>query len=274
MQQLTLGQHFGLNKNKVQMKDLIINEAIIDATAEVPWHYHENAYFLYNIRGTFLEINKKDQIACSPSTLLYHNWQEPHCNRNISDSADYFHIEIEKNWFEKHGIRHDVIQGSKNIQIPEVKGLFQRIYQELNVQDTITPLAVDGLLLQAFSLILRERHSIPTELQPKWIGKLKELFSSATTDQLELDTLANDIGISPVHLSRAFPRYFDTNFGQYVRSLKIERAKNLLVIGHLSNSQIAYECGFSDESHFIKVFKAQYGLTPGKYRQQVLGNDV
>lgn len=274
MQELKLGQHFGNSKGKLQLRDLTISEAVIDAKADVPWHYHENAYFLYNMRGSFLEINKKDKIECTPSTLLYHNWQEPHCNQNISESADYFHIEIEKSWFDKHGIHPDIIQGSRNIQQPEIKGIFQRIYAELDVQDSVTALSIDGLLTQAFSMILRQGKSVPLDLQPKWIGILKELMMECSPEQLDLNRLAAEIGVSPVHLSRSFPRYFDKSFGSYIRSIKVERAKDLLIAGGLSNVQIAHECGFSDESHFIKVFKSQYGITPGKYREQISGKKI
>lgn len=272
MKHLTLGQHFGENKNSVKLKDLIINEARIDSSDEVPWHYHENAYFLYNVRGSFLEINKKDKIECTPGSLLYHNWQEAHCNQNISNNANYFHIEIEKAWFDKQNIDQNIIQGSKNIQQPEIKAIFQKIYGELNTQDKFTPISIDGLLLQAFSLILRADNAVSYHLQPKWVNDIKELLTESNVDHLDLSLLAKEIGISPVHLSRSFPKYFNSTLGDRIRSLKVEKARNLLSTGNASNSEIAYSCGFSDESHFIKSFKKQLGLTPGDYRRQILGH--
>ena len=85
-----------------------------------------------------------------------------------------------------------------------------------------------------------------------------------TLQQLSLET-----GIPPIHLSKEFPKYFNAGFGAYVRHIKIEKAAALLINPELSLSGIAYQCGFADQSHFTRCFKALHGITPLRYRNKV-----
>jgi AraC family transcriptional regulator len=82
-----------------------------------------------------------------------------------------------------------------------------------------------------------------------------------------LTNLAHELNLHPAYLSRKFPIYFNKNLGDYIRSKKLERAAILLQNQLSTNSEIAYDCGFSDESHFIKLFKATFGYTPNQYRK-------
>ena len=75
MRQLQSGQHFGAPKKILQLKGTILTEAGYVPDIEVPWHYHENAYFYYHLRGRLDEMNKKQTLTCTPGTLLFHHWQ-------------------------------------------------------------------------------------------------------------------------------------------------------------------------------------------------------
>ena len=81
--------------------------------------------------------------------------------------------------------------------------------------------------------------------------------------------LANELGMSSTYISQMFPKYFNANFGEYIRKLRIEKAVSLLPHQHLSLSQITYDCGFSDQSHFIRCFKEIYSVTPSQYRKML-----
>jgi AraC-like DNA-binding protein len=54
--------------------------------------------------------------------------------------------------------------------------------------------------------------------------------------------------------------------GEYIRKLKIEKS---LIFLHKNDSlsEIAFDCGFADQSHFIRCFKENIGITPLKYRK-------
>ena len=52
-------------------------------------------------------------------------------------------------------------------------------------------------------------------------------------------------------------------------SMKMEEAKRLLAVTKKSAAEIALYLGYSSQSYFVKVFKRQFGITPGEYRGRV-----
>jgi AraC-like DNA-binding protein len=71
-------------------------------------------------------------------------------------------------------------------------------------------------------------------------------------------------------VSREFSKYFSNlSFGEYIRKLRIEKAVDLLANPDHTLSEIAYLTGFSDQSHFNRIFKAQTGQNPSDFRKNL-----
>ena len=69
---------------------------------------------------------------------------------------------------------------------------------------------------------------------------------------------------------RMFSKYFDDlSFGDYIRKLRIEKAIQLLNDPKYSLSEIAYLTGFSDQSHFTRIFKKVTGKSPSVYKKNI-----
>jgi len=269
MKQLTSGQHFGAAKKVLRLNGTILTEAGYTPQIEVPWHYHENAYFYYHLKGRLDEVNKKQTLTCIPGTLLFHHWQDPHYDKNFSADASFFHIEIERNWFATHHINAAVLEGSIQMDNPSLKFIFLKIHSESKINDNITQLSVDGLLLQAFAAVMRDRQREISGV-PDWVKKVKEILNDSYSERTTLNDLAIEIGVHPVHLSKEFPKYFNSGFGEYIRSIKVQKATTLLMDEARSFSNITYECGFSDQSHFIRCFKTIHGITPLQFKKRIV----
>jgi two-component system response regulator YesN len=56
---------------------------------------------------------------------------------------------------------------------------------------------------------------------------------------------------------------------QYLKSLRMQRAKQLIDSTFLNTKEIMQRVGLKDESHFVREFKKFYGLPPGSYKQQL-----
>jgi AraC-like DNA-binding protein len=266
MRHLRSGQHFGVNKSTVKLEGVILTEAGYTPHIEVPWHYHENAYFFYHLRGRLDEVNKKKTVTCTSGTLLFHHWQDPHYDKNFSEDASFFHIEIENEWFLRHHVKPSLLEGSMQLENPVLKPIFKKIHKEIKLNDSTTQISVDGLLLQSIAEITRAVYRVKSVV-PDWVKKVQEILKSSITDRMTLQMLSSETGIHPVHLSKEFPKYFNAGFGQYIRALRVQKATSLLANQNLSLSEIAFACGFSDQSHFIRSFKEAMGTTPLKFRK-------
>ena len=83
--------------------------------------------------------------------------------------------------------------------------------------------------------------------------------------QLTLDMVARSAYLSVNQLCRIFTEHCGTTVAKYITSKRITEAKKMLTAGR-SVTETAMLCGFGDYSGFIRVFKKNVGMTPGKYR--------
>ena len=87
---------------------------------------------------------------------------------------------------------------------------------------------------------------------------------------MSLKEISRTLDIHPAYLSREFSKYFDNlSFGEYIRKLRIEKAIELLNTTSLSLTEIAYITGFSDQSHFTRIFKIHTGKNPSVYKKEL-----
>lgn len=79
--------------------------------------------------------------------------------------------------------------------------------------------------------------------------------------------LARQVGTTERNLSRLFVRHLKTSPLKYWRDMRLEMARHLAMSTDLPAGQIAFECGFVDDSHLAKRFSEKYGLSPTAMRK-------
>ncbi|RBP53113.1 helix-turn-helix domain-containing protein [Arenicella xantha] len=141
-------------------------------------------------------------------------------------------------------------QGQK-IELPEA----EFCEQSLTIADIATLIASDSYLGQV-------THHPALE---KAINYLAEQYSS----DLTLSGLAEKAFVSASHLSYLFKHHLDSSFKQLLIQIRIAKAKLLLKEKPTCKiTEIAFDVGFHDLSHFEKTFKRVVGISPGKYRRR------
>ena len=82
---------------------------------------------------------------------------------------------------------------------------------------------------------------------------------------LSQEELADAACISLRQLQRAFRNHLSDSPSAYYKNLRLIEASRLLTQGGYSVTQITFACGFKSQSHFAKVFREKYGVTPSEY---------
>ena len=85
--------------------------------------------------------------------------------------------------------------------------------------------------------------------------------------QFSLTACAERFDIAPQTLRRKFKEATGTTLSAYMTALRIDRAKALLVTTQLDIGEICTQCGYVDPSSFIRLFRSETGVSPGKYRE-------
>jgi len=128
---------------------------------------------------------------------------------------------------------------------------------------------IENLLLDVYKKFLKKKSG----KVPEWAKELKEIIQDQmdTNLTLNLKEVSQSLHVHPSYLSREFSKYFDDlSFGDYIRKLRIEKAIQLLNNPSYSLSEIAYLTGFSDQSHFTRIFKKVTSKIPSAYRKILL----
>ena len=265
MKELKTGEFYGTHYQKLAFGNIILTDTEY-THRRVDWHYHENPYFTYLLQGKLFESNKKESYHLDAGSLLFHNWQDAHYNMKPDEFTRGFHIELNKNWFSNFDIQLNALEGCLRLKNPVLISLINTIFMESKTNDKYSSISIEMLLIDIFDTIKEKNEKMPQK--PIWTQKLQELILEENIDY-SLNNLAAILGIHPVHLSREFRRYFGTSLGNYIRLLKVNKAFNLIISNKTSMTEICYECGFFDQSHFISNFKRVYYTTPSRILKKI-----
>lgn len=268
MEKLQSGQFYGDTNHKLELPGLILTDTEY-THPHVDWHYHEHAYFTFIIEGKVLEGNQKETYHCAAGDLLFHHWQEPHYNSKPKGFTRGFHVELNNEWFLRYDLPINMIEGSVQMKDPRLKLAMSGVFAAMKQGGENISAIIDSELIGLFGIAARSPQ-IKYTGYPHWVKHLNELLHDAPDSyQLQLSEIARIVNIHPVHLSRTFPIYFGCSFSKYIRLIKLQKATQLLADKRQSLAQIAADCGFADQSHFIRHFKTIRQMTPLTYRRLI-----
>ena len=140
---------------------------------------------------------------------------------------------------------------------------------------------VKNLILQRERL--RKRFSQSTVIKPSEVSTVSadQSFLEKTIKIIEANfedelfngnKLAEEVNMSISQLSRKLNALIDQPAGQLIRSLRLQRAADLLKNNAGSIAEICYKTGFNDQAYFSRVFKKQFGCSPSEYKKDKFSN--
>ena len=101
-----------------------------------------------------------------------------------------------------------------------------------------------------------------------------ELIMTEFHRDLPVEALAREVSLSPSQFNRQFKARFGVTPHAYLKQVRLTAACNLLSASDLPISEVATQCGYSDQSHLTHDFVARKGMSPGRYRERFGGNPL
>jgi AraC family transcriptional regulator len=241
----------------------VIAEVQYEPRAYQSQHDHEEARLIVTIRGGFTECWGRRHHCCGPASVLLRPADELHTNRYDANGALCINVRFGVEWsrlLQEYGIR----AGSNNSA--EVGPLAGRLYRELRVGDSASPIGIQCGVLDIMTRFSRPQTCHRERHPPHWIEATKELLRSRLNSPPDVFETARLAGVHPAHLSRAFRQFTGMTIGSYLRRQRVEVACDRLRQPQHSLADIALETGFYDQAHFSRVFRQQTGVTPKEFR--------
>jgi AraC-like DNA-binding protein len=133
-------------------------------------------------------------------------------------------------------------------------------------------LKCEELLCYTFALLM-QREAVPTSAMH--IDDIKAIYAVKLSLQSHLDeapdiaSLAKKAAMSQPKMRKLFKQTFGKGVFEYYQSMRMQEAARLLKEKHLTVSEVGYQLGFSNLSHFSRVFEQYIGMKPKKYSASI-----
>jgi AraC family transcriptional regulator len=264
---LDCGHFFGVNRLERRVAGFLLSETHYRGGLLVPPHVHELPYFAYLLTGGYQEHLGQQAMTFAPQSFVFHPSHEVRHGRLRDTGARLFHVEMAPRCLEQLRDEGCVLGDSVVREVGPMVSLSQRLYREFRQTDTASGFAVEGIALEIVGALLRSAPRVDAHV-PRWLARARERVHDESEQPLTVQAMAADLGVSPVRLSRAFRRSFGESLGAYQRRVRIGRACERLRAATASLADIAVEAGFTDQSHFTRVFKQVIGVTPAVFRRE------
>ncbi|MGN0466840.1 MAG: helix-turn-helix domain-containing protein [Lachnospiraceae bacterium] len=147
---------------------------------------------------------------------------------------------------------------------PDIYQSIVNLYEE-KIRNPIIEQAYTQIILArsmpCFEFVLRE-HFESDDMIYRAVSYMAKNFK----EEITLDIMAKDLGISKYVLSRIFSSTFHTNFNQYLNDQRLNYVVSLLEYTDKTITDICLEAGFQSQRTFNRAFQDKYRMTPREYK--------
>jgi two-component system, response regulator YesN len=191
-------------------------------------------------------------------------------------------------WSSHDWVRHDNVfaqltDGLKQLRLPEAKligllysliGEWNRLFEPIGLAPIALPEVLDcwqetvGWLSETRESIRRALNQTAYSQEVvEAVMKAKQLAHEELGGPVTAADLARRVNMSRGYFSQCFKDLIGRTFNDYLRHIRIEKAKELLLYTHKPIHWIAEQTGYADEKYFSRTFREHTGILPSEFRQ-------
>lgn len=242
-------------------------------------HFHEAYCIWLNTNGAELYSHRGNTDILQPNSFGIVAPGDVHANRAVGGSRRQlmtFYVrepEIQSLLEQMDSPTTGILFRSGFYHDPECFGLLARLFNVLLAAPSM--IEQQSAFFEIFGLVAH-RHGLlgarapATDRDETRVTGTIRLFRDRLAENITLSEIAEQFSCTTYHLIRCFKKECGLSPHAYLLRLRLEKARELIRHGRRL-VDVAFETGFADQSHLNRHFKANYGITPGSFRQQILG---
>lgn len=217
--------------------------------------------FLFVTNGELTTVFDKKKLTVKENGFMYHSPHTRHEYIPTSFPIELYYVTFNTNNYTIFELKNGVFQLSNISGVVDIISKMIQLQRDISYGKKASVLLYQ-LILELNEMISKKNTGNNSKLQPV-MDYLNENF----TRELDLNTLAEVIDVTPEYFCRLFKKYYHMRPFEYVQRLRIQKAKNLMFENrNLSISEISQMVGYQHASYFIKLFKKQETITPMEFR--------
>lgn len=242
----------------------------IPAGTTYPLHWHDfiefeiilsgRAKHIYNDKEYIIDAGSAymmcyydfHELTAETDVVLYHmHFDKNVLNPTIAQLLDYnkFHCHFEEN--EAKRITYKI----------------NELLEEANSQDSFQSIIVENIINELVIAIIRKCTNKAIQPAPLPIQRAIAYLNEHFLEKITLEELAKNLSFSPDYIGKLFKQQIGCSFNEYLNTMRLKYACNLLRSSNLSIKEISDASGYRSIEYFMYVFKRKMMMTPGEYRK-------
>jgi AraC family transcriptional regulator len=266
MQTLPYGRFYGTSKARWEIPGFSIAlMAPVLPQEEVPLHTHEDASFVFLLNGIYLSSAANAYPECEGPTLIYNPPRTTHRDRFKTLTGRFLAVSVSRETLRDAVADTVLPKVATSFTSSEIIATARGLARHCELREEDFPLLAEGMCFELLAKI-GTQVATPRGKAPLWLQRAKELLQEQCSDHLRIADAAHTIGVHPVHFSRGFRQFLRCTPGEYLVRCRLQKAIPILRETRLPLAEAALHAGFFDQSHFSRVFKRHFGISPRSYR--------
>lgn len=279
-------KHLYFHENSMPIKILWMDQQNIE---ELHKHDFYELVIVFDGEGTHYIVNEKYHISQGDIFLIKPGIKHGYGNTknlkiinllylpeqlklslyDLSNSPGYHaFFEVEPAMRKQHEFKSRLHLNSGKLEY--IKKLVNSIDKELNFDKPDALFMAVSYFMQAIGFIARSytKTEIPEQMDILYLSEVISYIEMNYQHNITIADLAQKASMSEITLYRMFKKAFNMSPINYIISVRITFAQEMLNNSTLSISEIAYASGFNDSNYFSKIFKKNKGVSPRQYRKE------
>ncbi|HYC88755.1 MAG TPA: AraC family transcriptional regulator [Thermoanaerobaculia bacterium] len=255
----------GPSRTRLRRGAFEFRHLVLRQSKAFPEHRHDRPHIVLLYGGQWNDTSRSRRYDVRAGEILFHPAGFVHASAVESRTeAVIVHVDLAMTlaFCPLYGnVARDV-----HLPFETLRGVPERIREELTHGDEAAPVILESLAMQMMALGSR----IPdaqSRVPPPWLGEALAHIRRALASPLTVRSIAAAVGISPSRLAHVFRKSMGRSVSTYIRESRVRAAAVALRETDDPISDVALRCGFYDQAHLTRVFKAMRAMTPLQYRR-------
>ena len=242
-------------------------------------HYHDlhELYYLlegqtqYLIDEEVYRVEKGDFVFIPKGSIHGTDYAIGKISERMVVCFDDDYFDEQSSYLRQKLMAHRIIHIPKEY-LPEIEALLFKMESEYHRQEEGREYLLQLYIKELLTLICRYHHEQKVNIREtdEIIHDVAEYIRQHYAESISLLELSRIFALSDAHLSRKFKAVMGLGINQFTTIVRVNKSMQLLENSQLAITEVARQCGYNDSNYFAAVFKKIKGVSPKKYRKQIM----
>lgn len=255
--------YFGDTIASKKLEDFYVSLTSYQPNTKVVKHFHEKPYLCLLVNGFYEEKSYKSSEIIKTGSTLFRPANYEHENGFSNHKGLCLNIEINnpEEYIKQNDFKISASEAQQKGSIDVYKLLY---FLKNDISDDI-------LNISCYESIFSHFDYLPIKGKLNWIQTIKEKIRDNPFAIISLSKLSSEFDLHPNYIVRKFKEVTGYKLSDYLSKVRLECSLPKLASSAENLTNIAFDSGFYDQSHYAKNFKKHFIVSPKEFRKVVKG---